>query len=53
MAQGRSRVARRVVFWTTVGVVGVLANFGVEVAAERFPSLGLKRFAAYSHKGNG
>ncbi len=42
---------RRVAFWTGVAVVSVLANFAVELVAERSPSPGLKRFAAYTHKG--
>jgi hypothetical protein len=44
---------RRLAFWGGVAVVAVLANFGVELLADKVPSAGLKRFAAYSHKGNG
>ncbi|HEX3948080.1 MAG TPA: hypothetical protein VHW47_10255 [Acidimicrobiales bacterium] len=53
MTEPRShrRTARRVFFWGGVAVVSVLANFGVELAATRLPSLGLKRFVGYTHKG--
>jgi hypothetical protein len=44
---------RRPMFWLAVAGVSVLANFGMEVLAEHVPSLGLKRFVAYSHRGNG
>jgi hypothetical protein len=42
---------KRLSFWAAVAGVAVLANFAVEVAAERFPNLGLARFVAYTHKG--
>jgi hypothetical protein len=38
-------------FWLAVAGVSILANFGLEVAAEKFPQLGLSRFVAYTHKG--
>jgi hypothetical protein len=34
-----------------VAGVSVLANFGLEMAAQRFPNLGLARFTAFTHKG--
>jgi hypothetical protein len=43
---------RRLTFWGGVAVVSVLANFGLEVAAEKYPQLGLARFTAYTHKGS-
>jgi hypothetical protein len=42
---------RRTAFWASVAVVSILANFGLEVIADRFPQLGLARFTAYTHKG--
>lgn len=42
---------RKVSFWFAVAGVAVLANYGLEVAADRFPNLGLARFTAYAHKG--
>jgi hypothetical protein len=42
---------RRVSFWLAVGGVSLLANFGAELVAERWPQLGLARFVAYTHKG--
>ncbi len=47
------RTVRRASFIAGVAVIAVLANFGVEVVADRFPQLGLARFVAYSHKGTG
>lgn len=48
-----ARSLRRLAFWGAVAGVAVLANFGVELVAEKSPWPGLKRFAAYTHKGNG
>lgn len=42
---------RRTSFWLAVAGVSLLANFGAEVIAERWPQLGLARFVAYTHKG--
>lgn len=50
MPEGK-RFARRAAFWSAVAVVSVLANFGAEVVANRFPQAGLARFVAYTHKG--
>lgn len=42
---------RKLRFWIAVGGVAILSNFALEVAADRVPSLGLKRLTAYTHKG--
>ncbi len=42
-------MGRRLVFWGTVAVVAVLANYAVEVAAPH--NAGLARFAAKLHQG--
>jgi hypothetical protein len=42
---------RRLSFWTAVAGVSILANFGAEVVANRWPQLGLSRFVAFTHKG--
>lgn len=42
---------RRAGFWIAVAGVSILANFGLELAAEKFPQLGLQRFAGFTHKG--
>lgn len=42
---------RRLAFWTAVAGVSILANFGLELAANRLPQLGLARFTAFTHKG--
>lgn len=42
---------RRVSFWAAVAGVAILANFGAEVVANRWPQLGLSRFVAFTHKG--
>jgi hypothetical protein len=44
---------RRASFWLGVAGVSILANFGIELAAARFPQLGLARFTAFTHRGNG
>jgi hypothetical protein len=42
---------RKVSFWAAVAGVSILANFALEVAADKVPALGLTRLAAYTHKG--
>ncbi|HEV8674986.1 MAG TPA: hypothetical protein VGX21_13145 [Methylomirabilota bacterium] len=42
---------RRASFWLAVAGVSLLANFAAEVAANRWPQLGLARFVAFTHKG--
>ena len=44
---------RRLAFWGGVAAVSVLANFGVEIAAEKYPNAGFARFVAYTHRGKG
>lgn len=44
-------LGRRTRFWLAVGGVSILANFALEVVADRVPNLGLRRLAAYTHKG--
>ena len=43
--------ARRASFWLAVAGVAIAANFGLEVLADKVPSLGLAQFTAYTHKG--
>jgi hypothetical protein len=40
---------RKLVFWGSVAVVSILANYAIEVAAPHSP--GLARFAAKLHQG--
>jgi hypothetical protein len=42
---------RRLSFWAAVAGVSILANFGLELVATRYPQLGLARFTAFTHKG--
>lgn len=42
---------KRLSFWLGVAGVSIAANFLLEVAAQRFPQLGLAEFVAYTHKG--
>jgi hypothetical protein len=51
MAADHARPVRRLGFWFAVAGVSILANFGLEVLAERVPQLGLARFTAFTHKG--
>ncbi len=51
MREAHSRAARRTAFVLSVAGISILANFTLELAASRFPQLGLARFAAFTHKG--
>lgn len=42
---------RRLSFWFAVAGVSILANAGLEIAAARFPNVGLARLAALTHAG--
>jgi len=42
---------KKAVFWLSVAGVSILANFGLELAAAKFPSAGFARFTAFTHKG--
>lgn len=42
---------KRAAFWIAVGGVSILSQFAAELAADKFPQLGLQRFVAYAHKG--
>lgn len=44
---------RRMGFWLGVAGVSILANFGLELVADRYPNLGLARFTAFTHRGVG
>lgn len=43
---------KRLGFWVAVAGVSILANFGVELLAEKVPSLGLREFVAFTHRGH-
>lgn len=51
MKEEHRRAARRLAFVGAVAGISILANFGLELVATRFPQLGLARLAAYTHKG--
>jgi hypothetical protein len=38
-------------FWLAVAGTSILANFALELLADKVPSLGLSRFVAYTHRG--
>lgn len=42
---------KRGTFWLAVAGTSILANFGLEWAAARFPNASLARFAAATHRG--
>ena len=44
-------LGRKFAFWGAVGGVAILSNFLLELAADKFPSIGLQRFTEYTHKG--
>jgi hypothetical protein len=44
---------RKAGFWLTVAGVSILAQFGLELLADKVPQLGLARFVSYTHRGPG
>jgi len=47
-----TKVSRSAGFWATVALVSISANFLLEIAAAKVPSLGLQRFTEFTHKGS-
>ena len=46
-------MSRRFLFWAGVAGVSILANFGLELAAQKLPFTGLRKFVAFTHCGPG
>lgn len=46
-------LGRKASFWVAVGGVAILANFALELAAQRLPIPGLQRFTQFVHCGPG
>jgi hypothetical protein len=46
-------LGRKASFWLAVGGVSILANFTLELARAKLPSLGLDRFTSFVHQGPG
>lgn len=46
-------LGRKAAFWLGVAGVAVLANFMVELAADRVPSAGFQQLVAFTHRGPG
>lgn len=44
---------RKPFFWIAVGGTAILANFLVELAAQKLPSQGLRQFVSFVHRGPG
>lgn len=44
---------KRAAFWLAVGGVAVMANFAVELLAQKAPIPGLRQFVAFTHCGPG
>lgn len=42
---------KRASFWVAVGGVALLANFAAELAAQKIPLPGLRKFVAFIHCG--
>lgn len=42
---------RKAFFWIAVGGTAILANFLLELAADKVPSDGLRKFAGFVHRG--
>jgi hypothetical protein len=49
--RGLHPAARKLLFWTGVAGVSILANFGLELVTQKYPQFGLAQFTAYTHKG--
>jgi hypothetical protein len=49
----RRLTGKKAAFWVAVGGVALLANFVVELAADKVPVPGLARFVSYIHRGPG
>lgn len=43
--------SKKAAFWIAVGGVSIISPFLLELAADRLPFEGLKRFVAYIHRG--
>jgi hypothetical protein len=39
-------------FVLSVAAISILAQFGLELATQKYPQFGLQRFTAFTHKGN-
>jgi hypothetical protein len=46
-------LGRRASFWIAVAGMSILANFGLELAAQKLPIPGLKAFTGFVHSGCG
>lgn len=44
---------KKLAFWGAVAGVSILANFGLELLAAKWPNAGLGRFVSFTHKGCG
>jgi hypothetical protein len=44
-------LGRKASFWLAVGGVAILANFAIELIADKVNNPGLSRFVAYAHRG--
>jgi hypothetical protein len=42
---------KKLAFWGAVAGVSIIAQFGLELLADKVPALGLARFTAYTHRG--
>lgn len=47
----KAPVRRKISFWLAVGGVSILSNFALELAATKYPQLGLAKFTTFTHKG--
>ena len=45
------RLIRKIAFWGAIGGAALMAQFTVELAADKLPFQGLKDFVAYIHRG--
>lgn len=48
----KSRATRLAAFWTAIFAASIVANFGTQLVADKFPESGFATFINYSHKGS-
>lgn len=46
-------MGQKAAFWLAVGGTAILANFAMELLAEKLPSGGFRSFVQYLHRGPG
>ena len=48
----KNRATRLAAFWSAVFAASIVANFGTQLVADKFPNSGFATFIHYTHKGS-